>query len=189
MTEDELKRYAVFSLNDFQVKGEPIVKKVYHFADLLVRWGAYIAGVLILITTFMTFYEVVSRSFFDKPTSWATELSIYAIIGSCFLGSAYAVRTYSHITVDLLINNVNDRMKTILAYLSNSLGLLFSVIFTIYSYLHVIKTFKLNVTSASLLRIPMYIPESLLVAGGVLLCIAFILQLIDGGVHKGGEHL
>lgn len=165
------------------------MKKVYNFLDLLIRWGAYTAGVLILITTVMTFYEVVSRSFFGKPTSWATELSIYAIIGSCFLGSAYAVRTYAHITVDLLINNVNDRIKTLLAYLTNSLGLVFSVIFTLYSYLHVIKTFNLQVTSASLLRIPMYIPESLLVIGGVLMCIAFFLQIIDGGIHKGGEHL
>lgn len=165
------------------------MKKVYQFMDLLIRWGAYVAGILILLTTVMTFYEVVSRSFFDAPTTWATELSIYAIIGSCFLGSAYAVRTYSHITVDILINNVNDKIKTIFAYLTNTLGLVFSVIFTIYSYLHVVKTFNLQVTSASLLRIPMYIPESLLVIGGVLLCIAFVLQIIDGGVHKGGEHL
>ncbi|MDW0112464.1 TRAP transporter small permease [Sporosarcina saromensis] len=165
------------------------MKKVYQFMDLLIRWGAYVAGILILLTTVMTFYEVVSRSFFDAPTTWATELSIYAIIGSCFLGSAYAVRTYSHITVDILINNVNDKMKTIFAYLTNTLGLVFSVIFTIYGYLHVVKTFNLQVTSASLLRIPMYIPESLLVIGGVLLCIAFVLQIIDGGVHKGGEHL
>ena len=59
--------------------------------DQLIKFGAYIAGILILITTVMIFYEVISRSFFHKPTSWATELSIYAIIGSCFLGSAFAV--------------------------------------------------------------------------------------------------
>ena len=165
------------------------MKVVYRIFDSVIRWGAYVAGILILLTTAMTFYEVVSRAFFHKPTSWATELSIYAIIGSCFLGSAYAVRTYAHITVDLLINNVNDRFKTVLAYISNSLGLLFSVIFTIYCYRHVIKTFELETKSASLLRIPMYLPESFLVIGGVLLCIAFILQLIDGGIHKGGEQL
>ena len=165
------------------------MKKVYNFFDFLIKLGAYIAGTLILITTVMTFYEVVSRSFFNAPTSWATELSIYAIIGSCFLGSAFAVRTYSHITVDLLINSVNDRFKTILAYITNSLGLLFSVIFTIYTFSHVLKTYELGVTSASLLRVPMYLPEIFLLAGGVLLCIAFILQIIDGGVHEGGEHI
>lgn len=165
------------------------MKKVYNFFDFLIKLGAYIAGILILVTTVMTFYEVVSRSFFNAPTSWATELSIYAIIGSCFLGSAFAVRTYSHITVDLLINSVNDRFKTILAYITNALGLLFSVIFTIYTFSHVLKTYELGVTSASLLRVPMYLPEIFLLAGGVLLCIAFILQIIDGGVHEGGEHI
>lgn len=165
------------------------MKKVYNFFDQLIRSGAYTAGILILITTVMTFYEVISRSFFNSPTVWATELSVYAVIGSCFLGSAFAVRTYSHITVDLLINNVNDRMKTLLAYISNGLGLLFSVIFTLYGFLHVMKTYSLQVTSSSLLRVPMYLPELVLPVGGVLLCIAFIMQIIDGGIHKGGENI
>ncbi|MFD1926814.1 TRAP transporter small permease [Sporosarcina siberiensis] len=165
------------------------MKKVYAMLDRLIRLGAYIAGILIIITTAMVFYEVISRSFFHKPTTWATELSIYAVIWSCFLGSAYAVRTYSHITVDLLINNVNDRMKTVLAYISNALGLVFSIIFTLYGYLHVMKTFGLEVTSSSLLRVPMYIPEMAIPIGGALLCIAFTMQIIDGGIHKGGENL
>lgn len=165
------------------------MKKVYDMFDMLIRLGAYIAGFLIILTTAMVFYEVISRSFFHQPTSWATELSIYAIIWSCFLGSAFAVRTYSHITVDLLINNVDDRIKTLLAYISNALGLVFSVIFTVFGYLHVIKTFELGVTSSSLLRVPMYIPELVLPIGGALLCIAFVMQIIDGGIHKGGENL
>lgn len=165
------------------------MKRVYNLFDFVIKLGAYIAGILILIATVMTFYEVVSRSFFHKPTVWATELSIYAIIGSCFLGSAFAVRTYSHITVDLLINAVNDRMKTVLAYITNTLGLVFSVIFMIYSILHTMKTYELGVTSSSLLRIPMYLPELFLPVGGALLCIAFVMQIIDGGIHKGGENL
>ena len=81
------------------------MKLLYRMSDLLINIGAYLAGLLILLTTFMIFYEVISRAFFNQPTIWATELSIYAIIGSGFLGSAYAVRAYAHITVDLLINN------------------------------------------------------------------------------------
>lgn len=164
-------------------------KKIYKGLDFLIKIGAYLAGIFILLTTFMTFYEVVSRSFFGSPTTWATELSIYAIIGSCFLGGAFAVRTYSHIAVDLLVNAVNDFWKTVLAYISNVLGLLFSVIFTIYGFAHVANTFKLGTTSTSLLRIPMYLPELLLPVGGILLIIAFVLQIIDGGIHRGGDHL
>lgn len=165
------------------------MKSLYNFSDLLIRFGAYASGFFIMVTTFMIFFEVVSRWLFNKPTIWATELSIYAIIASCYLGSAYAVRTYSHITVDLLINNVNDRIKTLLAYLSNAMGLVFSIIFTYYGIHHVMNTIELEVTSASLLRVPMYLPEMFLPIGGVLLCLAFILQIVDGGIHKGGEHI
>lgn len=165
------------------------MKGLYKGIDLMIKLGAYLSGFLIIITTAMVFYEIVSRALFNKPTIWATELSIYAIIGSCFLGSAYAVRSYSHITVDLLINSVDDRMKTVLAYLSNALGLVFSIIFTYAGFHHSMNTLELGVTSTSLLRIPMYLPELLLPIGGVLLCLAFVLQIIDGGIHKGGEHI
>lgn len=87
------------------------MQSLYKLSDKLIKIGAYTAGLLIVLTTFMTFYEVISRWLFNSPTIWATELSTYSIIGSCFLASAYAVRTYSHITVDLLINNVNDKFK------------------------------------------------------------------------------
>lgn len=165
------------------------MKALYRLSDLLIRMGAYVAGFFIILTTAMIFFDVISREIFNKPTSWATELSIYSIIGSCFLGSGYAVRTYSHITVDLLINSVNDRIKTILAYLSNALGLVFSIIFVFYGFQHSMNTLELGVTSASLLRVPMFLPELLLPVGGVLMCLAFILQIVDGGVHKGGSHL
>jgi C4-dicarboxylate transporter DctQ subunit len=165
------------------------MKALYRISDQLINIGAYLSGFFIILTTFMIFYEVVSRGMFNHPTIWSTELSIYAIMGSCFFGSAYAVRTYSHITVDLLINNVNDRIKTLLAYLSNALGLVFSIIFTFYGFHHVMKTMELGITSSSLLRVPMYLPELILPVGGVLMCLAFILQIVDGGIHKGGEHL
>lgn len=166
-----------------------IMNKLYHFSDLLIKWAACLSGILIFITTIMTFYEVVTRALFGMPTIWATELSTYAIIGSCFLGTAYAVRTYAHITVDLIVNRVNEKARVALAYVSNALGLLFSIILAWYGFHHVLKTFELGVTSTSLLRIPMYLPEMFIPIGGVLLIIAFILQLIDGGVHKGGDHL
>lgn len=166
-----------------------MLRKIYNGLDWMIKLGGYIAGILVLAMTFMIFYEVIARSFFGSPTTWATELSIYALIGSGFLGSAYAVRKHSHITVDLLVANMSEKGRVILAYVTNVLGLLFSVIFTYYSMMHVTKTFELGTTSTSLLRIPMYIPESLLPIGGVLLIIAFILEIVDGKAHQGGDQL
>ncbi|PJW13422.1 TRAP transporter small permease [Geobacillus stearothermophilus] len=165
------------------------MRRLYHFLDRLIQAGGAIAGILIILTTGMTTFDVIARSVFNRPTTWATELCIYAIIGSCFLGSAYTLRTYSHITVDLLINLVPSKAQKILAYASNVCGFIFSLIFTIYSVEHVVNTYQLGTTSSSLLRIPMYLPEMFLPIGGLLLCIAFILQIVDGEAQKGDGHL
>jgi C4-dicarboxylate transporter, DctQ subunit len=160
-------------------------KKLYKFIDRIIHLGGIISGIFVVLMTGMIFYEIVSRAIFNSPTIFATELSIYSLIGSCFFGSGYALRTYSHITVDLLTNAVPVRVKNILEVISNMLGLLFSVIFTYYSVLHVQGTYTIGTTSSSLLRVPMYIPEMLLPIGGGLLCLAFILQIIDVLGRKG----
>lgn len=165
------------------------MKSVMSAVDSVIRVSAYIAGVLILVTTVMTTYEVVARSFLNKPTTWATELSIYAIIGSCFLGSAYGIRTYAHVSVDLLINNINNKFKTIFVILTNALGLLFSIVFTLYSFFRVLDTYNAGTTSSSMLKIPMYLPQSFLIIGGILMSFAFILQFFDGGLGEGSDRL
>lgn len=166
-----------------------MLRKIYNGLDWIIKLGAYLAGIFILAMTFMIFYEVIARSFFGSPTTWATELSIYSLIGSGFLGSAYAVRKHSHITVDLIVANISQKGRVVFGYVTNVLGLLFSTIFTIYGFSHVQKTFELGTTSTSLLRIPMYLPESMLPVGGVLLMIAFILEIVDGKAHQGGDQL
>jgi len=161
------------------------LKLLYRSVDKVISFGGIISGIFVLIATGMTFYEVVSRSFFNKPTIFATELSIYAVIGSCFIGAGYALRTFSHITVDLLTNAVPPRVQNVLSIISNLLGLLFSVIFTWYGIHHVQGTYALGITSSSLLRVPMYLPELLLPIGGLVLSLAFVLQIIDCFSKKG----
>jgi C4-dicarboxylate transporter DctQ subunit len=158
---------------------------LYKGLDRVIYWGGIVAGFFIVLTTGMIFYEIVSRSLFDAPTTWATELTIYAIIGSCFVGAAFAVRADAHIKVDLLLHNVPASVRRWMLIISAILGLAFSLIFTWFGWEHVMQSMELGFTSTSLLQIPMYIPEMLLPVGGILLCFAFLLQLVD--YARGGE--
>lgn len=164
-----------------------LFQTLYRELDRIIYWGGIVAGVFIIITTGMIFYEIVSRSFFNAPTSWATELSIYAIIGSCFIGAAYAVRANAHIKVDLLLHNVPVSMRKGMLIISSILGFLFSLTFTWFGWEHVMQSMELGFTSSSLLRIPMYLPVMLLPIGGILLCFSFLLQCIDYMNGKGEE--
>ncbi|EMT50198.1 MULTISPECIES: TRAP transporter small permease [Brevibacillus] len=161
---------------------------LYGWIDSLIKFGGVIAGIFIVLATGMTFYEIVSRSLFNAPTIWATELTIYAIMGSCFIGAAYAVRVDAHIKVDLLLHNVSASVRRWMLIASALIGLLFSLVFCYLSWEHVQQSMELGFTSASLLQIPMYIPEMLLPIGGVLLGLAFLLQLVDYiRGQEGGE--
>ncbi|MFM1652036.1 TRAP transporter small permease [Brevibacillus sp. B_LB10_24] len=155
------------------------LKSVYAGLDRIITLGGLVAGIFILCATGMIFYEVVSRFLFNAPTIWATELSIYTIIGSCFFGAAYTLRRNGHIRVDLLLHNVSAPIRKGLLMVTCVIGLIFSIVFTVYGWEHVISSKEFGFTSASLLRIPMYIPEMLLPLGGILLCFSFLLQFID----------
>lgn len=164
------------------------LQMLYVWADRLILLGGLIAGVFIVLATGMIFYEVVSRTLFDAPTIWSTEMTIYAIIGSCFLGAAYAIRVDAHIKVDLLLHNVPAHVRRWMLIASAVLGFVFSLTFAVFGWEHVQRSLELGFTSTSLLQIPMYLPEMLLPIGGMLLSLAFVLQGVDHvREREGGE--
>lgn len=87
--------------------------------------------------------------------------------------------------MDLLLHNVPVKVQKLMLILSGILGVIFSLIFTWFSWEHVFQSHQLGFTSSSLLRVPMYIPEMLLPIGGFLLVLAFLLQLTDYLCEKG----
>jgi TRAP-type mannitol/chloroaromatic compound transport system permease small subunit len=57
------------------------------------------------------FWEVVSRYFFDLPTTWSYDLG-YMLYGALFmLGSAYALRQGAHIRTDMLWEKFSESTK------------------------------------------------------------------------------
>lgn len=160
---------------------------LYKAVDRIIYWGGIVAGIFIILATGMIFYEIVSRALFNAPTTWATELTIYAIIGSCFIGAAYGLRVEAHIKVDLLLHYVSAPIRKMMLLVSCALGLVFSLLFTWFGWGHVQHSMELGFTSTSLLQIPMYIPEMLLPIGGTLLCFAFLLQIVDYLHNQVGE--
>ena len=57
------------------------------------------------------FYEVVSRYFFNKPTTWSYDLS-WMLYGALFmLGAAYALRQGAHIRTDMLWEKFSETTK------------------------------------------------------------------------------
>src|SRR5690625_4108592 len=152
---------------------------LYDLIDKIIRCAAILGAIMIVAIVILVFYEVFVRTVLNAPTVWTLELTIYCLIGSCFLSVGYLVREDKHIKVDILIESVPESVKRTLLLASFIVGLLFSILLTWYGWNTVISSFQLDLRSLSSLRLPMYIPHMLIPIGGILLSLSFILKIIE----------
>lgn len=135
---------------------------------------------LILSLTFALGYEVFSRYFFDKPTTWAFDAS-YMMYGAYFMmGSAYTLSRNAHVRGDIFYRKFPDRVQAII-----DLTLYFLVFFPAMIALVVVGTqfflesFRIRETSPlSPYDTPIYPLKAVIPVAGFLLLLQGIVQVI-----------
>ncbi len=85
---------------------------------------AVIMGLMALVT----FANVIARFFYNSNILWALELTVFMFGWLVLLGASYAVKTHAHLGVDAIVNIVAPRTRRILALISVSCCLLFSLL-------------------------------------------------------------
>ena len=157
----------------------------------LTTLSGYVAGLLILLVSFMVAYEVFMRGFFNAPTEWSIELSIYLVMASGFLGLAPALAGNNHISVDLVTSKLSPKLNQILRTVTALIGLIFCLILTIAGADMVLTSYEINSLSTSTLRIPLFIPQSAIPIGAGLIVLEFLRRLladfIAWSAPKGGK--
>jgi TRAP-type C4-dicarboxylate transport system permease small subunit len=78
-------------------------------------WRAYdrLTTLLLAFTGFVMFSLAIAnaamRYLFDSPLIWAEEISRYAMVWSTMLGVALAYRAAQHVSITILVDNLNPR--------------------------------------------------------------------------------
>ena len=135
----------------------------------------YVSGLGILLMGLILCYEVICRYFFKSPTIWAQETSIYLFIWTMLAGSAYTLQKGKHVKIDLLIEHLSLRTQHILEMITSFVGMVFCAIVSWQAYEMIAASVGYNKVSATLLRVPMWIPQMALLLGFVLLTFQFAL--------------
>ena len=109
----------------------------------------------------------------------ADDLASYALTASSFLGLAYTLRTGGHIRLTLLLNRARPRHRAGLEAASLGAGALV----TGYFAWHVVEmtrdAWRFGDMSQGVLPIPLWIPQSVMALGAIVLCIAFVDDLAE----------
>ncbi len=136
--------------------------------------AAAIAGLAILATAFIICYEIIARSLLHSPTVWAMEISTYLLILAGFFGMSYTMRTHGHICVDFLYSRFPRNVRRILDIITTALSLFAIYVCMTESTNYMLMSLKMGVVSPSLLRVPLWIPQTFMVIGFVLLFLEII---------------
>ena len=125
----------------------------------------------------------------------APDYAGYAMASASFLAFANALNKGSHIRVSLLLNALQPKIRRLMEIWCFGIGTLISWYFVFYCQKFVFWSWKFMDISQGQDRTPLWIPQSIMLVGAVVLAIALtdhLLQLIFKGQHgivqeKAGE--
>ena len=95
------------------------------FLDVLEKVEKAILAVTVGIMVIIIAYQVIMRYIFAHANSWSEELARYLFIYDVMIGAAIAIRRNSHLQIDILINLMKPKVRTILTIIATLAGMVF----------------------------------------------------------------
>lgn len=146
-------------------------------ADWLSLRAVWAGGTLILLAAFTVSVDVVARKIFSVSLGGADELSGYALaIGSAW-AFAFALLRRANVRVDALYQHLPSKACAVLDIVALVAMGAFAGYLANYGWDVLATSWSLSARSNSALKVPMWIPQSLWVAGLALFIITLALLL------------
>ena len=148
------------------------------------------SGLGVLAMGLILTYEVFCRYFFNAPTIWAQETSGYLYMWTMLAAASYTLQVRKHVHVDLVVDRLPAHPKLILETVTSTVGAIFCGIVSVQAYEMIAATVRFGKVSATPLRVPLWIPQSALLMGFVLLTFQFAFLIVDRVVElkaRGNE--
>ncbi|MBO9451061.1 TRAP transporter small permease [Tropicibacter sp. R16_0] len=156
-----------------------VLDYIYRFAEILAALCMIAILVLILL-------QMLAR-WSSEVFPGAPEYAAYFMAAASFLGFAAALNRGSHIRVSLLLNAVGPKMKRYVDIWCFAISAATIWYFCWHARQFVFWSWKFNDVSQAQDKTALWIPQSVMVIGGVILAIALtdhLLHLIFKGEHR-----
>ncbi|MFD2211570.1 TRAP transporter small permease [Virgibacillus halophilus] len=121
-------------------------------------------------------YEVIMRYIFSNPTTWINEISTSLVVWGVFLGLSLALRDEHHVSADILYAVLPVKLRRLLDYFANTVGIIFCAFFVYYSTSLVYSLLNSRQISIET-GLPMWIFVAILPLSGTLFGIRFIERI------------
>ncbi|WP_371867534.1 TRAP transporter small permease [Duganella guangzhouensis] len=152
--------------------------------DKLNRLLMTLSMIALVLTALVLTYSVVSRYFFQAPTDWQDEASVFMLVGVTFFCTAYVQYHRGHIGIEALAGLLPRRVNAVRLFIVDLVSLLFVAFFTWKSWLLFHEAWVDGQTTSSTFAPPLWIPYSMMAAGMTLLTMQLLLQTLARLTNK-----
>ncbi|KJS81175.1 MAG: hypothetical protein JM58_17595 [Peptococcaceae bacterium BICA1-8] len=143
-----------------------------------------IVALLLAIIFVLLFAQVIFRFVINQSFSWSEEVARYLTIWMVFLGVAIGVRKQSLIAVEVVVQSVPKKIKTILKVMVLLITLVFSVFLIVFG--KKISMMSIHDVSTAL-SMPMWIAYAAIPVGGILTFLNTFVALIETLAEREGD--
>lgn len=155
-----------------------------HYLDAvskyLSRVSAVMGQVIIAIMVLLITVDVLGRSIIMKSILISTEVSGYALVALAFLGLAHTERAGSNIEISILTKKFPPSVQKKLQLVVSAVSTLFMAWLAWITMGPVIDNFNNNVTSITILHVPMWILYFVIPIGYAMLTILMVNEVVSG---------
>ena len=135
--------------------------------------GAAVVGMMALVT-----FEVLLRTFANRSTLVADEMAGYLLVGMTFLGLAPSLRDGAFIRIDTYRDRLRGGARRALDVILVSVALAYAVTVDWYLWDLLAGTWRLGTTSIQVSRTPLWIPQTVMAVGGLLLILELVVEMV-----------
>jgi TRAP-type C4-dicarboxylate transport system permease small subunit len=147
-------------------------------ADAISRIGGWLSSLLIVVVLTVTAVSVFSRYVLGRPLIGGDEATGFLVVAIVMLGAAEALRRGDHIRIDLLHDRASARVRWWLEVLAHAAVVAFSILLFLTAWHTVVFSRQFGAYSTGYLALPMWMLQSTMLVGAVLLALAALAGLL-----------
>ena len=155
------------------------MKLVSTLINIVIKVMVCLATATLAAMMFLMAADVICRYFFNAPISGGLELIEYMMAIIVPLSVAYCALQNAHVSVELLVEKLPQKVQKALKFFTGGLGIIFISLISWQNYIYIGEIYNSNMTSA-VLKIPAFPFVAATAAGMSVFAIVMFIQLFNG---------
>jgi TRAP-type transport system small permease protein len=138
----------------------------------------YVCVCMLFVMMLLGSADILGRYFFNRPILGTFEIFEILLPGIVLLGLGFTQADKAHITVDMLVDRLPRRMRTLTDFCTTIMALVMSMLILWRGTMTALLYFNQN-RLISNIHVPMYLPHLFVPLGALALCAVLVVQMLQ----------